>query len=103
MQELSFIIPSAAFFALFLVLVATVVSRKKSKLSLVSEVVMSDKSFYAVRLEGEDFLFLKDETSVKFIDSLDEVEDFAVLNLYDMKNPKVCDETLEIPDHEKAS
>ncbi len=103
MQELSYIIPGAALCVLSLVLIATVILRKKSKLSLVSEVKVNDKSFYAVRLEGEDFLFLKDETSVKFIDSLDEVEDFAVLNLYDMQNPKISDETLEIPDHEKAS
>ena len=77
--------------------------RKTTQLQLMSKIKVDERTFYAVRLEGEDFLFLKDKNSVKFVNTLeDEGEEFKVLNLYEIENRKEF-ETLEIPKHEKAS
>jgi len=79
------------------------VLRKKTQLQLIDESNVGDRTFYAVRLEGEDFLFLKEESNVNFIGSLDFEEDFKVLNLYEMKKDDEKSEALKIPKHEKAS
>jgi hypothetical protein len=88
---------------LALSIVFAVLVRKSTQLKLIDKKDVGGRTFYAIRLEGEDFLFLKDEISVKFVGSLDEEEDFKVLNLYEMKSEKESSETLEIPKHEKAS
>ena len=88
---------------LALSIIFILVLRKSTQLQLMEKSEVGGKTFYAIRLEGEDFLFLKDEEAVKFVGTLDEEEDFKVLNLYEMKESKESLEKLSIPKHEKAS
>lgn len=92
---------AACLFSIALIFVYLV--RKQTQLQLISKAEVGGKNFYAVRLEGEDFLFLKDEVNVNFVGSLDFEEDFKILNLYEMKSSDESTEKLSIPKHEKAS
>lgn len=102
-MSLFFIITGSASCVIAICFVFIFILRKKTQLQLVDQKEVGGRTFYAVRLEGEDFLFLKDEHSVKFVGRLDEEEDFKVLNLYEMKSDQNSSESLKIPKHEKAS
>lgn len=93
----------AASAVLALSIVFVLVLRKTTELQLLNKKEVGGRTFYAVRLEGEDFLFLQDDSSVKFVGNLDDEEDFKVLNLYEMKSSRESSDALEIPKHEKVS
>lgn len=71
--------------------------RRKIHLELVAKKNVGEKDFLSVRVEQNDFLFLRTKDRVNFIESLDDVDDFVEVPLNKDK------ETLSIPDHEKAS
>jgi len=102
-MSLYMVLLGAASGVLALSLVFIFVLRKTTQLQLMEKSEVGGRTFYAIRLEGEDFLFLKDDEAVKFVGALDEEEDFKVLNLYEMKESKESLEKLSIPKHEKAS
>lgn len=68
---------------LLLVSVALAVhQQKKIKVSVVAREEVNNKDFFALRVESEDFLFVKDQMrDVSFIQSLDDVDDFSIKNL----------------------
>ena len=52
--------------------------RKATQLKLLNQSKVGKITFYAVRLEGEDFLFLKDEHSIKYVDTLDDEDEMRM-------------------------
>lgn len=76
--------------------------KKKLRLKLLSRTKVNEKEFLAVRIESDDFLFLKEDDGVTFIQSLDETDDFEEVSLHEQKQ-EVKEGSLKIPSHEKAS
>jgi hypothetical protein len=58
-----------------------VMEQKKLKVAVVSRESIHKKEFFALRIESEDFLFVKDQDDVSFIQALDDVNDFEMMDL----------------------
>lgn len=89
----------------FLVIGVAFLMRSKPSVKIISTQKVKDKTYYAVRLEGSDFLFFKTKDSVAFLNALDDVDDFKEIDLDEFRraNEKKSDDTLKIPKFEKAS
>lgn len=76
--------------ALLLVSLAVAVhQQKKIKVSVIAREEVNQKDFFALRVESEDFLFVRDEVKdVSFIQSLDDVDDFSIKNLAEKAEKK---------------
>lgn len=90
---------------IFLSVGAAVIMRSKTSVKVISTQVVDGKTYFAVRIEGSDFLFLKDKHSVEFLNALDDVDDFKEIDLDEFRkaNEKKSEDTLKIPKFEKAS
>ena len=96
------------FFGLALVCIsvgAAILMRSKTVVKVISTQVVDGKTYFAVRIEGSDFLFFKNKHAVEFLNSLDDVDDFKQIDLAEFRkaNEKKSEDTLKIPKFEKAS
>lgn len=72
---------------LLLSVVFAVFQQKKIKVNVIAREAVEKKEFFALRIESDDFLFVRDELEdVSFIQSLDDVEDFSIKDLTDDEN-----------------
>ncbi len=100
-----YVVAGTVFVLLFSVLIA-VMKQREIKVTVISREKVSDKEFFALRIETDDFLFLKDEGDVTFIQSLDDVSDFKTVDLAGSQNEKkekFDEERLVMPDDEKKA
>lgn len=90
---------------LFMTLVVAFVYKNKIRLQLLSREAVEDKEFLAIRIESDDFLFLKEEGDVRFIQSLKDVDEFREEKLYVQKEAREehPEDALKLPKREKAS
>ena len=93
------------FSLVFLSLGAALVLRSKTFVKVVATQQINEKTYFAIRIDGFDFLFFKNKETVEFLNSLEEVEDFKEIDLDEFRkaNEKNHDEALKIPKFEKAS
>ncbi len=86
---------------LFLGLFLAFFKQKEIKINVVSREQAEDKEFFALRIESDEFLFLKDKKDVKFIQSLglDDVDDYKMMIL--SKERKEDKDRLFMPENEK--
>ena len=89
----------------FLSVGAAILMRSKTTVKVISTQVVDGKTYFAVRIEGSDFLFLKNKHAVEFLNALDDVDDFKQIDLAEFRkaNKKKSEDTLKIPKFEKAS
>ena len=89
----------------FLCIGAAVVMRARTIVKVVSKQEVNGKTYFAVRIDGSDFLFYKNKDTVEFLNSLDDADDFKEIDLSEFRkaNEKKSDDTLRIPKFEKAS
>ena len=76
-----------------------VFKQRQIKVDVISRETVADKEFFALRIESDDFLFLKDDDDVTFIQSLDDVSDYKMVDLAGKPDPD--SERLVMPDQEK--
>ena len=96
------------FFGLALVFISVgiaILMRSRTVVKVISTQVVDGKTYFAVRIEGSDFLFFKNKHAVEFLNALDEVDDFKEIDLSEFRkaNEKKSEDTLKIPKFEKAS
>lgn len=58
-----------------------VMEQKKLKVTVVSREAVHKKEFFALRIESDDFLFVKDDEDISFIQSLEDVNEFEMMDL----------------------
>lgn len=76
----------------------------KINVSIIAREKVEEKEYFALRIESDDFLFLKEEGDVIFIQSLGDLDQFESLTLF--KEQKVegnKNDRLVISKNEKAS
>lgn len=78
-----------------------VVKQRQIKVDVISRESVADKEFFALRIESDDFLFLKDDDDVTFIQSLDDVSDYKMVDLAKEADPE--EERLVMPHQDKKA
>ncbi len=66
---------------LLLSVALAVVKQREIKIDVVSREQAAEKEFFALRIESDDFLFLKEKENVTFIQSLDDANDYKIVDL----------------------
>lgn len=75
----------------------------KIKVSIVAREKVDKKEYFALRIESDDFLFLKEEGEVIFLQSLGDVDQFESLSLIKEESSHKSGDKLIISKNEKAS
>ncbi len=76
-----------------------VFKQREIKVDVISRESVEEKEFFALRIESDDFLFLKEEENVTYIQSLDDVDDFKMVDLKKGREPG--EDKLRMPSREK--
>lgn len=80
-----------------------VFKQRQIKLDVISREPVEDKEFFALRIERDDFLFLKEEEAVTFIQPLDDISDFKMVDLTKEPKEEEAGEKLVMPSGEKKA
>ncbi|MGH1467628.1 MAG: hypothetical protein ACRBBP_01950 [Bdellovibrionales bacterium] len=88
---------------LLLSVALAVVKQREIKVDVISREPVEDKEFFALRIESDDFLFIRDEEAVTFIQSLDDVSDYKIVNLSEEDEMFAKDKLVMPMDEKKAS
>lgn len=86
---------------LLLSVAIAVFKQREIKVDVISREPVANKEFFALRIESDDFLFLREEENVTFIQSLDDVSEFKIMDL--TKESPRGGEKLVMPVEEKKA